>query len=428
MNKEGFCLHLKECKSCFNHRNQDLYKLILMLVILVALIVCPISTLAAEKSADISTEDTINETIEKAAEKAAEKATQKTVEQFVEKAVEKAAEKATEISIKKAVEKAVKKAAGKPLKQEERPEKWLGPTKVQFFIFVIDIDNIDGSAQSFSANFHISLSWKDRRLALAEKTRSVRLIPLEKIWSPWVVLVNQGGTVWESLPKVAEVKSDGTVTYRQRYVGPLSQPLLLSDFPMDEHRFIIQLVTGQSSHGVEFIPTEKLGVSGGTISDKLSLTDWEVVSFEATPRSYEPIADASLPGFAFEFTAKRYFPYYLWQVILPLSLIVIMSLTVFWIDRTNTGAQIGLATSAILALITYRFILARLLPTLPYMTKMDYLTLGSTLLVFLALIVVIITDTLSRRKHDRLVQNIDKFSRLVFPALFLLMIGWFLSG
>jgi hypothetical protein len=351
-----------------------------------------------------------------------------TTEHTVEKAAEKAAEKVTEDIIEKAIEKAVEKASEKQLEQEDRPEEWRGPTKVNFFIFVIDIDKIDGSAQSFSANFHIILSWKDRRLA--ENTDSIRLIPLEKIWSPRIMLINQGGHVWESLPKVADVRPDGTVTYRQRYVGPLSQSLTLSDFPMDEHRFSIQFAAG-SGHGydaLEFVPDEKFGITGGGISDKLSLADWEIVNFEALSSPYEPVADIAIPGFAFEFTAKRHFLYYLWQVILPLALIVMMSLAVLWIDRSSTGAQIGLATSSMLALITYRFILARLLPKLPYMTRMDYFTLGSTLLVFLALIEVILTAALSRDNHDRIVRNIEKLTRFAFPVLFLLMLGWFLSG
>ena len=355
------------------------------------------------------------------------RATEKVIEKATEKAIEKATEKVTEAKIEKAIEKAVEKAAEKPLEQEERPEKWKGPTKVDFFIFVIDIDKIDGSAQSFSANFHISLSWKDKRLA--EKTDSIRIIPLEKIWSPRILLVNQGGNVWESLPKVVDVTPDGTVTYRQRYVGPLSQPLMLSKFPMDEHRFTIQLVgSGQGNDALEFIPKVQFGFSGGSISDKLSLSDWEIVNYEASHGSFEPVAGISAPGFAFEFTAKRHFLYYLWQIILPLSLIVMMSLTVLWIDRSNTGTQIGLATSAVLALITYRFILARLLPVLPYMTRMDYFTLGSTLLVFLTLIEVIATDALSRGNNDRLAKNINKFFRFAFPAFFFLMLGWFLSG
>ena len=370
---------------------------------------------------------TSEEAISSNEETAVGRATEKAIEKATEKAIEKATEKVTEAKIEKAIEKAVEKAAEKPLAQEERPEKWKGPTKVNFFIFVIDIDKIDGSAQRFSANFHINLSWKDKRMA--KKTDSIRIIPLEKIWSPRIVLINQGGTVWESLPKVVDVTPDGTVTYRQRYVGSLSQPLMLSKFPMDEHRFTIQLAgSGHGTDALEFIPHVEHGFIGGSISEKLSLSDWEIVNFEASQSPYEPVAGISVPGFAFEFTAKRHFLYYLWQIILPLSLIVMMSLAVLWIDRGNTGTQIGLATSAMLALITYRFILARLLPVLPYMTRMDYFTLGSTLLVFLTLIEVIVTATLSRGNNDRLVNNIDKFFRFAFPTFFFLMFGWFLSG
>ncbi|MBW2195989.1 MAG: hypothetical protein JRF37_10680, partial [Deltaproteobacteria bacterium] len=149
-------------------------------------------------------------TIAKAVEKTIAKAVEKTIAKAVEKTIEKATAKAVEKAVEQATEKALEKAAGKPLEQEERPEKWKGPTKVHFFIFVIDIDAIDGSKQSFSANFHIRLRWKDKRLA--EKTDSIRRIALEKIWSPRMVLVNQGGNVWESLPKVADITPDGTVT------------------------------------------------------------------------------------------------------------------------------------------------------------------------------------------------------------------------
>jgi len=400
-------------------------------VILATLLAFSISATAAENvagsNAEKATEKAVEKTIAKAVEKTIAKAVEKTIAKAVEKTIEKATAKAVEKAVEQATEKALEKAAGKPLEQEERPEKWKGPTKVHFFIFVIDIDAIDGSKQSFSANFHIRLRWKDKRLA--EKTDSIRRIALEKIWSPRMVLVNQGGNVWESLPKVADITPDGTVTYTQRYVGPLSQALMLSNFPMDEHRFTIQFAgSGHGNDALEFVPIVQHGFSGGGISEKLSLTDWGIVNFEALSSPYNPAADVNVPGFAFQFTAKRHFLYYLWQVTLPLSLIVMMSLGVFWIARSNAGAQIGLATSSMLALITYRFILAGMLPRLPYMTRMDYFTLGSTLLVFLALIGVILTASLSHYKYDRLAHATEKLARFAFPALFLLIFGWFLSG
>ena len=252
---------------------------------------------------------------------------------------------------------------------------------------------------------------------------------MEEIWNPGVLLVNQDGTVWESLPKVANVTPDGTVTYRQRYVGPLSQPLMLYNFPMDQHRFTIRLAsTEHAPDELEFIPLAVRGFNGGAISDRLSLTDWEITDFEATSNPYAPVINITVPGFVFEFTAKRHFLYFLWQVILPMTLIVTMSLAVLWIDRSNASAKIGLATSAMLALITFRFILARLLPRLPYMTRMDYFTFVSTMLVFLTLIQVIATQALSRGNRDRLGHNLGKYARIVFPISFLLTFGWFMLG
>jgi hypothetical protein len=133
-------------------------------------------------------------------------------------------------------------------------------------------------------------------------------------------------------------------------------------------------------------------------------------------------------GFAFQFEAERYVTYYLWQVLLPLSVVVMMSWTSFWIQRSQPGVRIAVATSSILTLIAQRFVLTNLLPRLPYMTRMDYFTVGSTLLVFLALIGVVTAAYLTANHRDRMAKRVDLLARGVFPAAFLLLLGWFLVG
>jgi hypothetical protein len=375
-------------------------------------------------------ESAVDKTIDKAAEKAVEKAAEEITDEKIEKAIEKATEKVTEEKIEKAIEKAVEKASNKTLEHEERPDKWMGPTKINYMTYLIDVDNIDGAKQSFAANFYVMISWKDRRLA--EDTEYSRQLPLEKVWNPRVLVVNQGGNLWESLPKIVEVTPDGTVIYRQRYVGPLSQPLMLSDFPMDEHLFRIHFVAaGYLEKDLEFVPSVIIGmetITGGGIADQLSLSDWEITKFEAVPLAYEAIKGRPTAGFAIEFTAKRAFPFYFWQVTVPLLLIVMMSCTVFWIDPANASSRIGVATSSILTLIAYRFVLAGMLPRLPYMTRMDYFTFGSTLLIFMTLVEVILSSALTSHNYGSTANTIDKLSKVTFPILFLLMFAWFMSG
>jgi hypothetical protein len=335
---------------------------------------------------------------------------------------EKAAETAVEKVVEKALEKAAQETAEKAELKAKRPDEWKGPTKVNFFVFVMDIDKIDDAAQSFTPNIFIRLSWNDKRLA---HEGAIKTIPLEDIWNPHLLIANQGGNlVQKSLPEVVEIEYDGTVTYRQRYTGPLSQPLKLSKFPFDQHLFTIQFVTaGYSSKEVQFVPSPAVTdpqIIGGAISKTLSLPDWKITEYVAETRLYNPLQDIEAAGFVFEFTAKRYAVYYLWQVIVPLVFIVMMAWGAFYIDPTNAGAQIGIATSSMLTLIAYRFMLGNLIPRLPYMTRLDYFTLGSTVLVFLTLIEVIITTNLALRQKEKIARRIDRWCRFVFPITFIL--------
>lgn len=312
-----------------------------------------------------------------------------------------------------------------------RPAEGQDPALVHFFVFLLDIDNINGADQSFTANIYVRLRWKDDRLAHSGTSR--QRLPLEDVWNPRIVVANQQGIIRKSLPETVEVEPDGTVIYRQRYIGVLSQPLRLSEFPMDQHIFTVQFAAVGYTAGEElvFVPDAVEGkerIVGGGISKELSLTDWDILEHKSTARPYEPIPEVRTAGFAFQFKAKRHFLYYFWQVIVPLVVIVAMSWAGFWIDPSLAGSQISVATSSVLTLIAYRFVMAGLLPRLPYMTRMDYFLVASTLLVFLALIEVVLTAFLAHHKRGSLARRIDRLARLAFPAVFLFVFVLTLFG
>ncbi len=390
------------------------------------------ATMAAEEAA---TQDAIEKVAEKAAEKAvekaAEKAAEKTVEMVVERVAEKAAEKVAEKAAEKAMEKAAERKEAKAELTSKRPAEWSGPTKVKFLIFVVDIDEIDDAAQNFAANVYLQLRWQDYRLSAPGA--GPRQMPLKDVWNPRVLLANRQGLVSKSLPDVVHVDANGTVTYRQRYTGRLSQPLRLSEFPMDTHFYTIQFVAaGYSADELEFsadiLRRQDLVIKGGSMATELSLPDWKVLGYTASVSPYNPVAGLNAAGFAFKFEARRYVAYYLWQVVLPLAVVVIMSWAAFWVDTEHVGVRVGVATSSILTLIAHRFVLASLLPRLPYMTRMDYFTVGSTLLVLFALITVLWTSVLGKRGLKDRARIVDHWARMGFPLAFLLLSGWFLLG
>src|SRR5437870_11785785 len=129
----------------------------------------------------------------------------------------------------------------------DRPNADSGPTQISVGIWVVDISNIDSAQQTFTAEIAVVLRWKDPRLA--HTGNGVVRYPLEQIWHPRVGIVNETNSVSRKMPDSVEVEPDGTVTYRQRYVGACTQPLRLQSFPFDRQtsRILLFAVRHQSN-------------------------------------------------------------------------------------------------------------------------------------------------------------------------------------
>ena len=338
-----------------------------------------------------------------------------------------------ETDTKEIIEKAAQNAPWKTVAKAEfisrRPDQEKGATKVYFMMFVVDIASINAANQNFAINIFLRLRWKDRRLANPQE--STRQIPLAEVWSPQVLIANRQGVISKSLPEVVQIDPDGTVTYRQRYTGRLSQPLKLTNFPMDKHTFAIHFLSagGHGPDELEFLPDilqSDSALTGGAIAKELSLPDWKLLGYETLALPYQPIKEVNVAGFALHFEAERYATYYIWQVLLTMVLIVMMSWAAFWVQLDHVGVRIGITTSSMLTMIAHRFILASQLPRLSYMTRMDYFTVGSTFLVFLALVVVVAISYLSTINRNQTAKRTDLWARGAFPVVFLLLLGWFL--
>lgn len=90
----------------------------------------------------------------------------------------------------------------------------------------------------------------------------------------------------------------------------------------------------------------------------------------------------------------------------------------FWIDPVRFGPQIGLAATAMLTLIAFQFAMTAILPRLSYFTTLDLISLGSTVLVFLALVEVTLTAALVSRGEEELARRMDGVARWLFPLAF----------
>jgi hypothetical protein len=298
-----------------------------------------------------------------------------------------------------------------------RPATGEGPVQVRVTMFVLDVDEVNTAGQSFDANVYIECMWHDPRLAHDSSGEVAR--PLVEVWNPRIQFVNQQRIMY-TFPEMVEVTPEGEVAYRQRVWGAFSMPLDLEDFPFDSQEFHIQLAAaGYAVNEVELVRNPD-AVSG--IARKFSLPDWEVLDWSITSGAFQTSpGEESFSGYTLIFEARRHSRYFVVKVILPLVLIIAMSWLVFWIDPELAGTQINVAVTVMLTLIAYRFAVGASLPTLPYLTRLDYFILSATFLVFAALVEVVVTSCYAHAGKIERARAIDRWSRFVFPSLTILI-------
>jgi gamma-aminobutyric acid receptor subunit beta len=303
----------------------------------------------------------------------------------------------------------------------ERPNSSGEPTLVTFGIYIFDIDEIDDVNQRFSVDMFTIVTWHDPRMALPEDERSgrIRSFPLDEIWAPLGLIVNDRG-LSRQLPRIATIDDLGKVVYRQRLSGDLAVALELKEFPFDKQRLLIDFVSYQySPDEIRFSVDADIRGNPGSFS----AAGWKMKILEPDYGEFTvPAAGLVRPRLTYYIEAQRNAQYYLLTMFLPMSLIVFMSWTVFWLQPDIVPARIGISTASIFSLLALGFSIRLSLPAVSYMTRADLFVIGCTLLVFVALGVAVIGSRWASSDRMEQALRLNAVARWFYVGLFGLVI------
>ena len=299
-----------------------------------------------------------------------------------------------------------------------RPDPEGTPTVIKFGILIADVTAIDDISQEIEGDFIIRRSWTDMRLAELAGCR----FPRAAVWFPVTDVLNSNQlrrTRGEFAADQVRISEGGRVEYRQRFFGTIATYHQLERFPFDSHQLRIRIAA--LDYPVDQIRLElDTGFTG--IAKLLNIPDWTIEGLNSEiVTEAVPEFDATYSILHLDIRATRNSHYYVWKVMAPMMLIVLMSFVVFWIGPERFGPQIGLAATSMLTLIAFQFATTAMLPKLSYFTLMDDLILLSTMLVFGALIEATLTAVLVTRGRADLAVRIDRICRWLFPAALLVM-------
>lgn len=288
------------------------------------------------------------------------------------------------------------------------------PSVVKMGVFLVDLIEVNGAKQTFTADFVVKLSWIDPRLA--KPGSGERRLAKKDIWFPQFLVTNlrSSDARW---PEEVTVTEDGEVVYRQRSIGDFACPLDLKKFPHDEQSLFVQVL------GVGLGPDElvfEVDDSMTGTSTEFTVTDWEADQFGLTAGSQlVPTLGVEMPSLRLDFRVTRLSRYYIGTIFATVAIIALMAWLVYWLPISALPSRVSVSVTSMLALIAYRFVAAQDLPKLPYLTSMDHFLLGAAILILLGLATVVMVANQEGRGNHELARRLNLVFRWAYPLVLL---------
>jgi len=293
--------------------------------------------------------------------------------------------------------------------------------RVAIGIYLVDFARINLREDSFDMAGYLDTTWVDPTLALkpGEARGRVRRYRPGQVWSPALEFVNAAEQVSSEREGDLYVADDGRATQRVRFSHKFQSQLDLKRFPFDAQTLaVIVAPFDPFAEDIELVVDEH---RVGKFPD-VSVTDWDIEAVGARTEQ-APGEGAGDMRVLFEVKVRRRYTFYVWRVLVPMTLLVIASWTVFWFEPVNLQPQISTGLAILLSLVTFTYAIDFSLPKVAYLTFIDRYTLTSFAFVLMAIFAVSAIHVIIRNKGVEGVARLRAVARLAFPIGFALAVA-----
>jgi len=317
-----------------------------------------------------------------------------------------------------------------------------GPVEVTVSFELRDINHIDDEAETVEFTGVLKLSWHDPRQAFDPVTEGTE----EKIyqgnfqfnevftgWFPQLILVNESG-LYEKHGVLLSVRSDGSLSLFETVDAVAKIDLDLRLYPIDQQRLeAVFHVLGFDSNKI--VLRLESGYNDGdlNIDELFRMPQWYLTGIKSSigTRSTPLIGKgATTSTFIVSIDLQRRSLFIFRLVILPLIIIVMLSWSVFWMDKSSLGDRLSVSFIGILTAVTYQVVLSEILPRISYVTLINGFLIISFFIMCMTVIVNLRVGYLDRHGMSEAGDRLDHRCRWMFPVIYfgvLLVTIWMAS-
>ena len=306
------------------------------------------------------------------------------------------------------------------------PPKGSAPIIVRARFVLNDVNEINEGTETFEFVGVLTLVWNDPRQAFDPAAVGVN----EKVyqgayqvnevstgWFPQVVLVNEAG-LYQKSGSVLRIKPDGTSTLVETVNAIAESEVDMTRFPFDKHR--LQAVFQVLNFNKDEV---QLAFEPFNASSRPSarLPQWLIRSISASIED-RPSASAGRQELSSTLVMSvdvERKPFYAMRlVVFPLMVIVLLSFSVFWMDRSSLGDRISVSFIGVLTGVAYLLVTSDELPHISYVTLMHGFVNLSFLTMCATVVINLLVGTMDKRGDFDRGNRIDRRCRWIFPSVY----------
>ncbi|CAB3397342.1 unnamed protein product [Caenorhabditis bovis] len=289
-----------------------------------------------------------------------------------------------------------------------------GAVIVYVNMLVRSISKIDDVNMEYSVQLTFREEWVDGRLAYGfpgdNKPDFLILTAEQHIWMPDSFFQNEKQAHRHHIDKpnvLIRVHKDGRILYSVRISMVLSCPMHLQYYPMDVQTCLIDLASyAYTENDIEYRWKEvnpvqlKAGLHSSLPSFELNNVSTTLCTSKTNTGTYSCLRTV--------LELRRQFSYYLLQLYIPSTMLVIVSWVSFWLDRGAVPARVTLGVTTLLTMTTQASGINAKLPPVSYTKAIDVWIGACLTFIFGALLEFAWVTYISSRsfyKHKKIDSN-----------------------
>jgi hypothetical protein len=307
------------------------------------------------------------------------------------------------------------------------PPPQTGPVIVHASFEINGINAINDEAQTFEFAGVLKLKWRDPRRGFDPAATGMdekifqgeyQFNEISTGWYPQVVLVNESG-LNDKGGVILRVQPDGSSTLIQTLNASVKTALDFRRFPFDRQRLeaVFEVLGFDRDEVVLQVGTGARDALAGQIR----IPQWSVEDVRLFVRDHA----ASYAGrrgtssaliVSVDVQRQSWFEKRL--IIIPLIVIVLLSFSVFWMDRSSLGERINVSFIGVLTAVAYQLVINDQLPHISYVTLMHSFLSISFLTVCATVVISLVVGKLDQQGKVALGDRIDQRCRWLFPLVY----------